>query len=528
MRVSSKGLGDKGRIRVGDFEEQIDVSSRRGFKIFSEGEPVKLQGSSKEGAWGDKEGFHLIQWWQDRRKDKKIEKIEEEILEERNESLQEYRSFRWASKEQKHLRVVEGLKNILMVALIGSALYLTTQVEAFTSFSSYIQESSLNVDTAYTQSSELVEGVLPVGMMVTLLEEEGTVEQLGVQYQVEQGEIFFDSTFQLLKEALGNLGEAEKITQEEFLHTVTSPPSLFFELFGSIPLELLEKWLNSGSVQGNDGSAERLALALWEGELSFLYQEGDSFYACPVAVLEQSRLETVISQVAGEELLFAGQEEALSGLYPLVLLGGEPKETFSYVVSPAFEREGELDAFLALLDVQHSSHSQYTTDEAVVVRSGTDSLRFSKDGLILYQGEGNLRYTLPRSGASISLQQQVEGAQKFAYDLLQGLETVPELSLYSVEEREEGQVISFSYSFDGVPLVWNHEKVGAVFHLEGEAIRSFSLQYRHYVGSELAVPTLPLEQVQAVLLGAGVENGDVFFAYQDTGSDLVSAGWVLD
>lgn len=426
---------------------------------------------------------------------------------------------------------LEDGKTLAIALLTGSACFLSTQIEAFSSFTVLLQEENRTTFSTYPQTTDHTMDFLPINMMAvrTLPQEDGTVysEQIGVQYNKEEGGLFFEATSQLLKESLGNISSVEKINQEDFIQSVTTAPSLYFELFGTVPLDLLEKWLQSTNVQGNPGTTQRFALSLWQNQFSFFYQEGSSYFVCPISVVDSSRLESVLATLTGEPVTFAVTHSQLSRISPLTLWGGEPKETPHYMCSTPFDHSSEMDFFLSLLDFPASIHSQYTTDDAVVLRSGTDSIRLSYDGTVLFQGEGVARYVLPHRSSTITLQEQVEGCASFTNSLFQHMYIVPDVSLHHVETIDEETILSYYFSIDGIPLVFNHDVVGATFHLKGDEIHSFSLQYRQYIQTDDTSPTLPLEQVEAILQGLGIAQRDILFCYQDLGGDTMSAGWVI-
>lgn len=420
---------------------------------------------------------------------------------------------------------IEDVKSLAIVLLTLSIFYLTSQIDAFSNLN-ILQDEQQTTLYAYTQSSDQGMDFLPINMMA--IRDNGTIrEQIGVQYDKEEGEVFFDATSQLLKEALGNIDSVTKITEDVFLEEITSPPSLYFELFGHVPLDLLEKWLLSTSVQGNNGTTQRFALSLWQDNIAFFYQEDEKFYVCPVSILDPTRLDGILTQISGTPVSFAMEHPQLTRISPLTMLGGEPEETLHYTASSPFDHSSEVAYFLNLLDFPSSVNSQYVTDDAVVLRSNTDSIRLSYDGTVLYQVESTPRYVLPHSGNVITLQEQVEGCQLFIHNLFQHMSVIPDISLYEVELSEGDTLISYYFSLNGIPLVWNHDVIGGSFHLKGDEIHSFTLQYRQYLPTDQATPTLPLEQVQAILQGLGVNQWEVLFCYQDLGSDTVSAGWVV-
>lgn len=458
-------------------------------------------------------------------KDKQLERTQEEPLATLQTTPQPSVSREGRSTGEICL---EMGKNVAMVALTCSACYLVSQVDVYTHVPSYLLASDNEAMGLYPTVVEDYGGALPVAMMSISEREDGFIRQVGVQYQNQGNVDFYEACSQLLKESLGNMGQAEEIDFETFFSAVTSAPSLYVEYLGLIPFSLLESWLSQGVDSDLEGQASRLSLSLFGQGLGLYYENMGQYYVCPVAVLDENRLETVMTQLVGSAMGFAGQEEDLLSLSPFVLWGGQAVQTYVYGSSTPYERVEEVEGLVTALNFQVSS--QYPTEDGIVVRSGTDSLRMSYDGTVLYVAEGVSRYLLPWVGDEISLSEQVEGCYRLLRLALEGLDTLPEISFSGVTQGEEGDelLLSFSYCLEGIPVVWDHERVGAEFRVKGEEVLGFSFQYRNYVVTEERVNTLPLAQVDAVLQGLDVVEGDVFFAYQDLGGESMWASWVMD
>lgn len=414
-----------------------------------------------------------------------------------------------------------------MISLTCSAIYLAGQLEAFSSLSSYLQDGVSTNQSLSATSSDASPDFLPISMVAVTAQEDQIV-QLGVQYNKTQGDLFFDATSQLLKEVLGNLGEPQPLSQEEFFSVVQSAPCLYFELFGELPLLLLEDWLSSSSQSTHTAKVTAMALGTWQDNLHFFYQEDKEFFHCPVSILDVTRLESVLSTLSGSPLIFTGQNPALTALSPLTLWGDQPEETLQYYSHSPLSQEESRREVLEVLDFQTSPNAQYLADDALVLRSNSnESLRLSFDGTILYHSEGTPRYRLPRNAQTITLSEQVEGCRQFVADLWSDFPLRPDIHLYSLETLENKVIVSLYFSLQGIPLVWNHDAIGAQFHLEGDVISEFTLRYRQYNPLERTTPTLPLPQVEAILTQQGSSQKRIFLGYQDQGGETMSAGWVI-
>ncbi len=425
---------------------------------------------------------------------------------------------------KKSIHWVERGKDVAIVGLFCLAIFLASQVEAFAQLSTVLSENNQEIVVNQSVGLEQWDGFLPIGIMVVTQTEE-VVEQYGVQYQQEQLEDLFDQTSTLLREAMGGLSAARSISLEDFLEYITTPPCVYFDLRGDVPLELIYGWLSGKGDLQNDDYANRLALAPLEGGIGLFYQEGDSFYGCTVTTVDFSRLESGLEHIGDNQAMFAFQREDLQGIHPLTLVLEQEVNPAVYTVSTPFLEAGGRTKLLEALEFPVAVHTQYATNDGVVIRIGTDSLRLADSGTITYTSEDTSRYSLSLGGEP-TLFQLAEGCRQFAYQLLWGVEVVPQMNLVSVTMLEEGYQFAFDFSLDGIPIAYLDGLSGGEFWVVGEEIRSFTLQYREYIPTEMVSPVLPELQAQAVLEGLGRERGELFLVYQDTGGEQISTSWV--
>ncbi|MFI3255120.1 MAG: hypothetical protein R3Y63_12430 [Eubacteriales bacterium] len=413
--------------------------------------------------------------------------------------------------------MIEMIKNLIIVFLSCSALFLLSQVEIFSRVSTYLLDDTVQtvkeVDLLF---EEQLGGVLPLA--VVALDDMG---QRGLQYE-EGIEDFFSLSSQILKEALGNLTTVEEISFQEFQQLLTTAPSLYFQWGKEIPLVLLESYLSDGQLGEREGTVSGILLSPWKEGMALIYQSKDRYYACPVVALEEGRLEAVIDHLGGEALAYAFSLEGYELVEPLTLVSPVPLSKMVYRGSTAIS--SDLSGLLEILGFQSSANAQYSSSDGLVVRGSTDSLRLSDEGQITYQGEEQTRYFLPKEGTSITLFEQVEGARRFASQILQDLETIPQLQFYGIQQEGEGLWIQFSATLDGVPLAFGDSLVAAEFLLVEEAIQEFSLWYRHYLPLEIETPILPIRQAQDIMETFVLDG--LLLVYQDSGRETVSATWV--
>lgn len=409
----------------------------------------------------------------------------------------------------------ELCKNIAIVFLSCSAVFLASRVEALTKFTHYLlEEDTVALVDESAVLLDTTSALVPWSMVAVNGETQVSASQTGTAFSLAS---------QILKEALGNLGTAYSVEEAVYFSALETGPSLYFQWLGEIPVALWEEW--SGELVNLPGETAMEGILLsGTGEgISFFYEAGGFYYECPVNVLEASRLETVVAQIEGVSRRFAFQA-GMDGLWPLTLLCGEGDWPLSYLVSNSYD-EGH-KALLEVLGFQALNNSQYSTHDGMAIRSGTDTLRLSYDGLISYQREEQSRYFLSHGGVEISLLEQVEGCRNFATGMMQTMETVADLTLSLVEEREETLVIGFSACLGGIPLSYGEGTTVVEFVVEGDEIVEFTLQYRHYKATEQRVPVLPGEIALVIHENLGLAGEDLFLSYFDLGEELLVATWV--
>ena len=164
----------------------------------------------------------------------------------------------------KKRRVVEGLKNLLIVALTCSALWLIADSQVFqvSGLLGRHQHSEGAAAPGPVQSQRL----LPVRMAV--MSQSGCC---GIQYDSADLGAAYDRMAPLLNEALSGAGEPRTVSREEWERMLTSAPGMYFDFQGAIPLRVLSGWLSGQSNPGLTGSARHLLL----GVIAIIAQKHD-------------------------------------------------------------------------------------------------------------------------------------------------------------------------------------------------------------------------------------------------------------
>lgn len=407
----------------------------------------------------------------------------------------------------------EAIKNLGILFLICSAVYLASQVEAFQRFTTYLWvEDDTMVEEISPASYDETGGILPSSMVV--VSEKG---QWGIQYDSVGLKNWFAEVASSLQGALEGKGAVYSLSQEEFFLLLESPPSLYVGFQQGIPFSLLEHWV----IPTDSQRLTSFFLTQVGQSVQLCYPNQGEYFAMDLP-FSLAQLLSLVAEPIGSVQEFAFQREELPFLDPLMVISPMMSTTLDFHASTP-TGEGQ-DSLLEFMGFHSQDNTQYSINQGVVFRGREDSVRMSHDGEIEYVGEESTRFYLPKKGEEITLLEQVEGCRQFTLRLLQGLDMVPEIAFLQLEEDENGIVIGFSATLSGIPLLFGDSSVIAEFWVQGEEISSFKLWYRNYSPVEGFRPILPLAQAQAISQQWG--KSSIRLVYQDLGEDILSAKWV--
>lgn len=428
----------------------------------------------------------------------------------------------------KKTSLLEVGKNLAILCLACSAVYLASQVEAFTKFSAYFhQVETTGHSQSFTNPQAQEEAIYPHSLLAIRHTESGQ-EQIVVHYDENAMINAFALSTQILKEALSSLqtSQIQTITQADFQSALSTAPSLYLDWPGQIPLSILSQWMSESQTATTSAQLSRMLLTPSDGGMALLYQENNQFFSAPLPVLTEERLATVLTQLSGAPAQFAFQNPLYQDISPLSLFSLDLPQPHQYTATTPYQETSGMTKLLEDLGFQTTSQGKYNATDGVVVRSGSESLRLSPNGMLWYQGEGSRRYTLPFQGETISLSQQIEGCFHFTTNLLSSIQSPLQVSLYAVSEEENLKKISFSASLQGIQLSYDNAPELAEFWLDGDTIQSFVLYYRSYLPTEETSVLLPVLQAQAILTSMEQSQSKLQVMYQDSGSEQMTASWL--
>lgn len=434
-------------------------------------------------------------------------------------------------KESKRRRAAELIKDVLIVLLTCSALWLFSRTQLMAPLREMLGENGPQMVTGTSQGTAGEESALvPMAVVVNLPREEppagsglpqaeGT--RVGILNDQEACEELFRQVAGPLAEALSGAGSPEEISRVRWEEALTDRLGIWMDFQGEIPLPVFTAWLSGETVQGNV-SIRRLLLTVEEDQVVLYYrnEETGRYYRCPCGAVGAPALAETLSSVQGREVFYAFEAEEYAALDPDTLLFDTVPALRSYTASNPAAGQGGLEELAEDLGFPLDSTSFYTTDEQVA-RSGDDSVRLSDRGVMVYTaGEG--AGVLPSAGEN--LLDCVETCRQVVLSVLSSRCGEARLYLLSAVRTQEGWEIDFGYSLNGIP-VQPEEGYAARFQVVGGRIQQITMYLRSYVSNDEDSAVLPPAQAAAALLAEGLEGRELLLVYSDNGGDTLTAGW---
>lgn len=428
----------------------------------------------------------------------------------------------------KKRRVIETLKNLLIVALVCSAVWLVRESQMFR-VPGVLESPAHNQESGPQQSGHSA-AVLPLHMAV--MSQGGCC---GVQYNSHELSTMFNRMAPVLNEALSGAGNPEPITPEEWENLLISDPGVYFDFQGALPLQVLSGWLSGQENPVLTASARHLLLAVDEQERVMLaYRDEDSgqYFACPAQLVSKNHLNSAVAQVSPNGAVFACQAADYARmLAPYTIITPQTPQPREYVVTnpiPAGE-EQRLTELLEALSFPLGITTIYETPEGRRARSGNDTLSVTNSGLVTYYSTPEeQRYPVTSAGGSSSVFAAVDSANRLVRNVLDLWRGNAQVYLDRVELEAQGRWrLEFRYVLDGIPVQTGARGYAASVLVEQGYITQFELQLRSYTVLEQTTLVLPQKQAAAAMAELGKAGGQLQLRYQDS-AELVKAGWVAN
>lgn len=448
-------------------------------------------------------------------------------------------------KPSKAHRMVEWSKDVLIVFLICSALYLVGRSQIYTDFINTgllaqltgFFNSEASAPPGENSGSSTIDAALPARLAVCRTVS-GTVLRYGVQYDADQVARDFAALSGFLSEGLASAKNPQVITYAQW-RSALQDTGIYFDLQASVPFQTLRKWLAEGTYNPVlEGTVRQLILAVKEEDSSAtLYYKNEStgmYYACTTSVAYENYLAPTLLGYSdnGARFAFELDPTRYGNLAPEVLvLPSPPRPNVYRSVIPLNLSESE--ARIALERALSFRAADYPVPGEWVVRE-TDTLRLSVQGIITYESSeesSDVRYPVGTHGSAPTLSDAIEVTRTLAIDAINawcgGQSSAAQLYLAYYEERKEGGWnIGYQYRLNGAPVVFGDGSMAAYFTVADGQVTQFQLQLRCY--EETGDTTLVLRERQAAAALEALEpiaGRELSLCYEDDGS-MARASWM--
>lgn len=428
----------------------------------------------------------------------------------------------------KKRRVVETLKNLLIAALVCSALLLVRESQLFRA--SGVLGESQRSEGGEPSNSAQTQTVLPLRMAV--MSQGGC---FGIQYGGEDLSAAFDRMAPLLNEALSSAEMPRPITREQWEGALISAPGVYFDFQGVVPLQVLSGWLSGQENPNLTAAARHLLLTADETDgVALAYRDEDSgqYFACSAPLVSLTHLQSAVAQAQPNGAVFACQAaDYAQMLAPYTIISAQTPQPREYAVSnplPAGE-EQRLNELLETLSFPLGITTIYETPEGRRARSGNDTLSVSNEGLVTYYSTPEeQRYPVTVAEGDSPLYAAVDSAARLVRGVLELWQGDARIYLERVEEQGENSWrLEFRYALSDTPVQVGRRGYAATARVERGYITEFELQLRTYTALEQTTLLLPQKQAAAALVELGKSGSQLQLRYQD-GGDIAKAGWIAE
>lgn len=428
-------------------------------------------------------------------------------------------------KGRKRRRAIELAKDVLIVLLTCSALWLVTRSQIMSSISGLLQEETPAGGTHETQGGTRADA-RPLRIVASLPGETRTGRCV-LQYDQAAVDGLFQQVVGLLVETLSSAGAPEEVTRSQWEQALTTPPSLCLDFQGELPLTVLSGWL-AGEEMDNTATVRRLVLTVWDESVALYYQDRNdgSYYRCLSEVANGQHLTEALASLQDNGAYYAFESGQYDWLDPDTLLTDSvPTPDVYQVKNPLSGDQSALEQIMTALELPVNSSSFYSVGDERVARIGGDNLRLSGNGVVEYHAEeGSSLFTAAAQPEDATLFQVVEACRKLAAATVGSSAGQARLYFSGVRESEEGLEVSFNYCLNGIP-VRLEDGAAAWFQVENGRITRFVLRYRSYTDSGETSVVLPIPQAAAAMEAMGLEGEELLLVYSDNGGETVSASW---
>ena len=421
---------------------------------------------------------------------------------------------------------VELLKDVLIIALICSAVWMLTSGGLMRQFRIGPEDTG-RVAATQTHAAVQEEAVLPMRITATLQEGELPARYVA-QYDTQAVDELFQQTAGLLMESLSSAEQPQAISRQQWEQALARAPGLSFDFLGEMPLSALTGWLNA-ELSIPDALVRRVVLTVWDGSAALYYHDlaAGIWCRCVTSVVGTAQLENALSGLSANGAFYAFESEATGSMARETLLVPNPGPQTVYTAStPAESGRAALEGLMEDLGFNLAGCAFYSGAEEEVGRSGSDTLRMSKNGVVeYYTGEDGLpQFPIQSNGGQSAVFDVVDSCSRLLWQAVHNRSGQARTYLSRVEQTQGGWRLEYEYSLNGTPVRMKGG-AAAVFEVTGGRITGFTLRLRTYEPGEDQQIILPPVQAAAAMSALDLEGRELQIVYRDRGDEIVLPGW---
>jgi len=439
-------------------------------------------------------------------------------------------------------RWIEWGKNVLIVALLCSAVFLASQTNAYhivfddigRRFSALVYSEGAP-STSVGLPDRPLAASRPVAAAVCLDSETG-LARYGLQYDDSAVDRLFEQHSGLLGEALA-VAQAPQPVPSSVWQTALQSPGIYFRFPTPVPLSALYAWLGEGADNSAlTGSA--LSIVLCRGgvgdvELYYQSSEDGPCYLCLTGLPFEEHMAGQLEEYSSNGAVFAFElsDSAYEALSPYVLLCDSPAPPVYQGSTPLNLASAEaLDALQRQLSFHPQISTVYQVPDTISVREADDSLRIGSTGLVSFHAEvrDDPRYPVGDGESAPSSTQLIDAAYRIVSATLGQQCGAAVLSFTSIIPQPSGCEVTFDYYLDGAVVTLPGGGHAARFSIREGQITDFWLRFRRYDATGEDGLLLPEKQAAAALRALSAQTGTLERCYRDGSGDCqVTAAWAL-
>lgn len=440
-------------------------------------------------------------------------------------------------RRKKRRRLIEICKDILIVLLALSAVYLTmrTQIGGLAGrdggwLSGLFSGGTVNLLPAGGGETRETIQPRPVRMSVQL----GGGGRYGVQYDQTAVDALFDATASLLGDALGSAQAPAQITETAWREALSNAWGIYFDFRGAVPLTVLSASLSGAVNQAlPEVGVRRLLLAEAEGAVRLYYSNERTglYYACDTAEALSGHVQTAAAAYSPNGTVFA-YETSYTGLAPYVMVAATQVSPKVYhAVNPVAQMsESDREDLMESLGFHPQSNNSYRSGDRLIVNEWPDRLSILDDGHVRYETSASdePKYPVGTAGEPADAKAVTEATWALAERTLGARCGAARIYLIGVEQMSEGEwQADYGYCLNGAGVELGSDGYAARFIIQNGQITEFELFFRSYTDTGEQSIVLPEAQAAAAMSAQKAEGSELLLAYEDAGTaELLKAEWI--